>query len=97
MSPEKAHEGEHVGFGVVHALCELGEAEPEAISNLTPLPGGGGDYLALTFWNMGERVAHKTHAGHAGVVQKICGARIPIQHTIFIEQQFAPHRSVEIR
>ena len=76
----EAHESEHVGFRLIHELCQFFEPHPQAVGDLAPLSarrldvlldaGGadrGGDHFPLPFGGVSECVAHEMHAG---VVEK---------------------------
>ena len=75
--PGEAHEGEHIGLGLVHENCQLGHLGPELVGDLAPLDlravgvllgeGGGdegGDDAPTLAAGLGQQVAGEVHWGH---------------------------------
>ena len=71
----EAHEGEDIGFGLVHQGGELCNLGPELIGDLAPLGAGyfgvllgegggdeGGDDAPALLAGMGQDIAHEVHA-----------------------------------
>ena len=71
----KAHEGQNIGFGLIHQGGKLGDLGPELIGHLAPLGAGhfgillgegggdeGGDDAPALLAGVRQDIAHEVHA-----------------------------------